>query len=127
EGGRPTEAERRLIEAAREGKAALCKDLGDAERVVSPRLIEALTTDRFRHRDWPEWKLHDMGLRLWGAVVKERLILKNRRVPAALMLLDCRIEQGFDLDGARIGGHLFFSSSRLSTECRLMAAEITGQ
>ena len=123
----PTEAEKRLIEAARDGGFAECKELPNDERTVSAELIAALATNTFQHPDGSDWKLHPNGVRLEDARIPELLDLENRKVPTALIFGSCTFEGGLDLDDAHIEGALMLDRCTVKGTCRLYAARIAGQ
>jgi len=126
-GGRPTEAERRLIEVSAKGSVSNCLGLADEEKVIGSALVAALATGRFAHPDWPDWSLHDNGITLHDARVLERLDLANRRIPASLGFIGCSFAVGIDLDGARIDGYLILRNCIVDGECRLVSAVIARQ
>lgn len=125
--GKPTEAERKLIEAMQSGTGAFCADLPDDERRISADLIAALATGRFRHRKWPDWSQDAVGLWLVDAVIAQRLTLENQRVTVKLSFRDCDFKNGFDFDGASFDGDLFLRGCRINGLCRTVSANISGQ
>ncbi|WP_116653170.1 hypothetical protein [Pelagibacterium sediminicola] len=125
--GKPTEAERLLIEATRKGAGAFCEELADEEKAVSAELIEAIATGTFSHANWKGWRQHPYGLYLRGAIVSDRLVLENRNIPIKLSFDQCEFRAGFDFDGASINGSLFLRRCRVVGGCSLVSMAIAGQ
>lgn len=125
-GGRPTEAERRLVEATRHGASAECPDLSEAMRVVSADLVAALATGEFRSPDWPDWQIGAGGIQLAGARISGRLALNRRHVGGDLLFLSCQFDEGINLDDARIEGGLMLTGCVIQGGCSMNRAIIRG-
>jgi hypothetical protein len=126
-GGRPTQAERRLIQACAQSGIANCEDLADDERIVSADLVLALAIGIFRHHEWPEWALAATGLRVSGIHILEPVNLESRQVPADLLFSGCRFEGGIDLDNASLEGRLHLGHCTIRGSLRLVSATVRRQ
>lgn len=126
--GKPTEAERRLIEATRTGEIALCSDIEEVrEKIVSAALIRALATGEFHGQEWPDWELVSDGVFLIGAIMHDKVIVSHRRVPAALRFSDCSFENGVDLSDSNFTGNVFFRGCEIAGAFKISNARILGQ
>ncbi len=127
EDGRPTEAERCLIEAAEKGEAADCRDFAEAERIISARLLRSVATDDFRHSDFPDWRLRPEGVGLLGATFEKLVSFDSCRIRGNLLLAFCKFKKGMALIGTRIEGQAWFDYSTFDGEFSIFGAKIAGQ
>ncbi|WP_321338493.1 hypothetical protein [Breoghania sp.] len=127
EDGRPTDAERCLIGAAGSGEISDCSDFPEVERIISPGLLRAVTTDDFQHSDYPDWRLAPEGVQLIGEIFEEPVYLANRRIPAPLILEFCAFKRGVNLTNTRIEGPIRFDHSTFNGEVLIDATVVTGQ
>jgi hypothetical protein len=137
----PTEAEKRLIEAARVGETCDLATLDPGERTVRADVVRSLCVGA--REDWP---CHARGVDLVGAILRGRLDLDSATllVPLrlrgsvfeeAIELADARTRtidlsestvRGLDANGAAIEGDLILGSLTSTAEIRLRRARVSG-
>lgn len=125
--GKPTAAERRLVDACAGGTLASCLDLDEAERQVSASLIAFLCIGRFKHSEWPDLDLREFGLQLSNARIEGALNLVNRHTSGPMEFSNCTFSAGLNLEGAHIAGDLFLFGCDVSGETNLVRATIAGR
>jgi hypothetical protein len=83
------EAERLLIACAAKGEIAVVKHLDD--RTIRADVIRELAIE-----SWHGWPVHEHGVRVEGAEIRDTLDLQNCHVQKPLRLIDCDIGDGSD-------------------------------
>lgn len=104
----PTEAERRLIDAAREGEVADFSSPNhvdndpekamdwDESRTIRAEVIWALST-----QSNPQWSVHTSGIRLEAARIRGSLNLLGAQIVRPIILLRCSFDEGIVLTDAK--------------------------
>jgi uncharacterized protein YjbI with pentapeptide repeats len=127
-------AENYVLEQVEKGKVAnLQERFPEEERILKAQFLKRLITEQL-----PDLRVTKNGIIIYGARIKEKLVLRDAKIPFPVWLVSCIFDKDIDFikttfleradfSGAEFSGEASFSEAKFSGEANFSVAEFSGE